>query len=90
MIGAAVAPIRQTFAPGLLPGIEATRAVAVRAYSTGSAAEPLLAIDDAAVVEGGVVAIEVLGPAAGMAVAGATGPDGQGPAQGGPRRQAGG
>lgn len=77
MIGAAVAPIRQTFAPGLLPGIEATRAVAVRAYSAGSAAEPFLAIDDAAVVEGGVVAIEVLSPTSGLAVASTAGADGQ-------------
>lgn len=54
----------------------------------GTVAALLPARQDAAAIEGGVVAAEVLGPAAGLPVAVPAGADGQAPAQGGPREEA--
>lgn len=90
MVDAAITIAREAIGAWPLATFEVAKPVPAFPDEVGLAFPARQAGQDAPAVEGGVVAIEVLGPAAGVAVAGATGPDGQGPAQGGSRRQAGG
>lgn len=77
VISAPVALARKAIGAGVLAAVEAVQPVAAL----------LPARQNAAAVEGGVVAAEVLGPAAGLPVAVPAGPDGQAPAQGGTREE---